>query len=96
MKNGKPRLVTTYKNGELSGKTKVYFANGSLACEATFNDGELHGERHCNYRDGSKGVTEEWQSGVLKRAEYRDQRGKVVEKGEYFDDESLKPEFLIP
>ncbi len=96
MKNGKPRMTAGYKNGLRSGKTRVFYANGSLACEISFQQGELHGERKCNYRDGTQGVSELWDRGILKSAEYRDQNGKVIEKGDYFEDESLKTDFLNP
>lgn len=96
MLNGKPRLLIQYRLGKRRGATKVFFNDGSRACESIYKDDELHGERRCWYGSGKEGLVERWEHGILKSAVYKDTDGSVLEKGDYFEDGSLKPELSVP
>ena len=50
--NGKIRIESTYKGGNLDGEYKEYYDNGNIHIESTYKGGNLDGEYKEYYKNG--------------------------------------------
>ncbi len=90
-KNSKvPMNVETYKNGQLHGVYKSFYADGQLLEEMNYLNGKLDGPSIMFYQNGQKSGEFNYQNGLMHgEVKYYDAQGNVVREGRYVKDKKV-------
>jgi len=67
---GRLKLELTWKEDQLQGPTRTYYADGKLESQKELSENQLHGRCMAWYPTGQVMLLEEYQHGVLERGEY--------------------------
>src|SRR5690606_1689367 len=86
--NGKLRVVSNFKNGEVDGESKGYYENGKLRVVSNFKNGKLEGQIKIYYESGQLKDILNYKNGLMEgeyKGYYESGSVKVVES--YVNDE---------